>query len=273
MKKFILFLALVSFSAVAQPVGMQLYSLRDQLPKDLSGYLAKTAAWGITELEGGGTYGLSVPEFLKLCAQHKLKMVSIGADYNDLDKNVQKVVADAKAFGVKYVMCAWIPHAEGPLSMSDANKAVEVFNRAGKVLAENGISLCYHMHGYEFTAAPAGTVFDEMVKGCDPRYINFELDVYWAKQGSQDPLALLKKYPNRFPLLHLKDRKHGTPDTTNGHQDVETNVVLGTGDVGIGGILAAAPALGVKHYFIEDESSRVEQQIPESVKFIRKYLK
>ena len=80
---------------------------------------------------------------------------------------------------------------------------------------------------------------------------------------------LLKKYPNRFLLMHLKDRKPGTPGNQNGNADVETNVVLGTGDVGIAEIIKQAKKSGVKHYFIEDESSRSETQIPQSLKFLK----
>ena len=277
----LLFLSLIlSYSSVnAQqsngktPIGLQLYSLRDYLPKDVYGYIDKIEDWGITELEGGGTYGLSIPDFLQLCADHRLKMISIGADYNDLASAPEKVIDQARAFGVRYAVVYWIPHADGPLSIDDARKAVEVFSSAGRKLAEAGISLCYHPHGYEFAPYEDGTVFDYMMKSLDPRWFNFELDVYWAKQGGVDPLELLRKYPLRFPLMHLKDRKPGTPDSSNGHADVETNVVLGSGDVGIGPILKEARKLGVKHFFIEDESSRVLDQMAPSIQFIRKNLK
>lgn len=256
-----------------QPIGLQLYSLRDYLPKDVYGYIDKIEDWGITELEGGSTYGLSVKDFLQLCKDHRLKMISIGADYNDLATAPEKVIDQARAFGVRYAVVYWIPHTDGPLSIEDARKAVAVFNSAGRKLAEAGISLCYHPHGYEFSTYEDGTVFDYMMKNLDARWFNFELDVYWAKQGGADPLALMRKYPLRFPLMHLKDRLIGTPDSSNGHADVETNVVLGTGDVGIGPILQEARKLGVRHFFIEDESSRVLDQMPPSVEFIRKNLK
>lgn len=258
---------------IAQPIGIQLYSLRDHLPKDYRGNLARIAEWGITELEGGGTNGMPAAEYKQMLAGYGLKMIAIGADYGDLEKNVAKVIAAAREMEVKYVVCYWIPHADGPLSIDDARKAVMVFGSAGKMLAENGITLCYHPHGYEFSAYGSGTVFDEMIKSLDPKHMSFEMDVYWVKQGGVDPLTLMRKYPGRFPLVHLKDRRPGTPDSANGHADVETNVVLGTGDVGIGNILQEATRLGVRHFFIEDESSRVLQQVPESVKFMRRYLK
>lgn len=269
----LLFLLFSVTGVFAQPIGIQLYSLRDHLPKDYPGNLARIASWGITELEGGGTNGMTAAAYKQLLAGHGLKMIAIGADYGDLEKNISKVITNAREMEVKYVVCYWIPHADGPLSMEDARKAISVFASAGKILAANGITLCYHPHGYEFSPYGSGTVFDEIIRSLDPKDMSFEMDVYWVKQGGVDPLALMRKYPGRFPLVHLKDRRPGTPDSADGHADVETNVVLGSGDVGIGAILKEAASLGVRHYFIEDESSRVLQQVPESVKFIRKFLK
>jgi sugar phosphate isomerase/epimerase len=112
-----------------------------------------------------------------------------------------------------------------------------------------------------------------MMKNMDPAYANFEMDVFWIKHPGQDPVALLKKYPNRFLLMHLKDRRPGTPGNQEGKADVESNVVLGSGDIGIAEIMREAPRAGVKHYFIEDESSRSEQQVPESLAFLRSLRK
>src|SRR4051812_20128524 len=94
----------------AQEIGLQLYSLRNQFKTDVPGTLAKIKSFGIHEIEGGGTYGLSMDEYKKLLAQNGLKMVSVGADFQKLATNPQEVVDEAKAFGAKYVMCSWIPH-------------------------------------------------------------------------------------------------------------------------------------------------------------------
>lgn len=274
MKKVTLaFLLFMSFSLFSQEIGLQLYSVRDQIPKDVKGTLALIKSWGITELEGGGTYGMTTEAFLKLCQENGLKMKSIGADFKELETEIPKIVAQAKAMGVKYVVCFWLPHQNDLFTKADADKAVEVFNLAGKQLSQNGLNLCYHPHGYEFNSAGNGTLFDYMVEKTDSRYVNFEMDVYWVKQGGADPVALLQKYPKRFKMLHLKDRLPGTPNSTNGHADVETNVVLGKGDVNIAEIMRVAKKIGIKHYFIEDESSRVVQQVPESVKFLKSLKK
>jgi sugar phosphate isomerase/epimerase len=230
--------------------------------------LQKISKMGIRELEGGGTYGLTVDSFKTLLKKNNLRIVSMGVGFKELDSNTRAVVDRAKTFGADYVTCTWIPH-ENDFTIEHAKKAVDVFNKAGKVLKENGISLVYHPHGYEFGSYQGGTVFDYMVKYMEPSYANFEMDVFWIKHPGQDPVALLKKYPNRFLLMHLKDRKPGTAGNQQGRADVESNVTLGTGDVGIAEIMRVAPEAGVRHYFIEDESSRSEQQVPESLKFLK----
>jgi sugar phosphate isomerase/epimerase len=274
MKKYLLMplfvVALFSHTLPAQTeVGLQLYSLRNQFKEEVPGTLRMIEDWGIREIEGGGTYGLPMPEFKKLLKEHKLKVVSVGADYNQLKENPQAAIDNAKAFGAKYVVCFWIPHDGDSFTLENMQDAVKVFNSAGKKLAENGLSLCYHPHGYEFRPYQQGTLFDYLVKETDPRYLNFEMDVFWVKHAGQDPVALLEKYPKRFLLMHLKDRKHGTEGNQNGHADVETNVVLGSGDVGIAEVMKAAKKAGVKHYFIEDESSRSVIQIPQSLQYLK----
>ncbi|MFT3748392.1 MAG: sugar phosphate isomerase/epimerase [Agriterribacter sp.] len=269
-KHVILFISLVvlTIPALAQTIGVQLYSFRNQFKKDVPGTLEKIAAMGIKEVEGGDSYGMPVDEFKALLKKNDLKIVSVGADFKQLSENPGKAVETAKTYGAKYVMVAWIPHGEN-YTIDDAKNAVEVFNRAGKILKEQGISLCYHAHGYEFLPYENGTIFDYMAEHMNPEYANFEMDVFWVKHPGQDPVALLKKYPNRFPLMHLKDRLPGTEGNQKGHVDVETNVVLGAGDVGIADIMRAAKKAGVKHYFIEDESSRSMEQVPKSLAFLK----
>ncbi len=254
----------------AQEIGLQLYSLRNEFKKDVPGTLAKIKEWKIKQIEGGGTYGLPVDEYKKLLQQNNLEMVSYGAGFDELEKNPQTVIDNAKAFGAKYIMCAWVPHKEGEFSMDDIKKAINVFSAAGKLMYENGLKLCYHPHGYEFLPYEKGTMFDYMVKNTDPKYVNYEMDVFWVKHPGQDPVALLKKYPNRFLMLHLKDREPGTEGNQNGCAPDESNVVLGKGDVGIAAIMKEAKKIGIKHYFIEDESPKSVEQIPQSLDFLHK---
>ena len=254
----------------AQEIGLELYSLREQLKTDVPGTIAKVKSWNIKELEATGTYGLRRDLFKKLLLENNLKLVGVSADFQQLESNPMAVVDEAKALGATYVVCFWIPHKGTEFGIEDIEKANRVFSTAGKLIHANGLKLCYHPHGYEFRAFKNSTLFDYMVKNTDPRYLNFEMDVFWVKHPGQDPVALLKKYPSRFLLLHLKDRKPGTKGNQTGEADVETNVVLGQGDVGIADVMKAAKKAGVKHYFIEDESSRSEEQIPKSLEYLKK---
>jgi sugar phosphate isomerase/epimerase len=265
----ILFFMPITLFLQSQEIGVQLYSFRNQIPKDIPGTLQKIREMGITELEGGGSYGMPQLEFTSMISKMGFKMISIGADFDKLQKDLPGIIAEAKAYGAKYAVCFWIPHNGDDFNFENAKKGVEVFNAAGKILKENGISLCYHPHGYEFRPYEKGTLFDYIISNAKTEWVNFEMDVFWIKHPGQDPVALLKKYPGRFQLMHLKDRKPGTVGNQNGDADVETNVVLGSGDVGIADIMMVAKKAGVKHFFIEDESSRSMEQVPLSLAFLK----
>lgn len=253
-------------NVTAQEVGLQLYSLRNQFKEDIPSTLKLINDWGITVVEGGDSYGMPEEEFKGLLAKNNLKVVSIGAGFNELANAPEQVVKKAKSYGATYVMCAWIPHDGNNFGIEDTQKAVEVFNSAGKILRDNGLKLAYHAHGFEFRPYKDGTLFDYMAEHA--KYFDFEMDVYWVHHGGEDPLKLLRKYPSKFILLHLKDMEKGTKKDNTGHADVETNVVLGTGEVDIAGVVAEAKKMGIKYMFIEDECSRVVDQVPKSLRYL-----
>jgi sugar phosphate isomerase/epimerase len=266
---FSILLSLCVVTTQAQEIGLQLYSLRNQFAKDVPGTMAKVKEMGIKEVELAGTYGLGFPDFIKLIAKNNLKVVSYGTDFERLQNFPQSVADEARAFGAQYVACFWIPHNGDTFTKEDVDKEAEVFNAAGKILTQSGLLFCYHPHGYEFQLYNDKPLFEYMMDKFDSRYVHLEMDVFWIKQPGQDPVALLKKYSNRVVLMHLKDRKIGTPNSQDGHADDETNVVLGAGDVGIADIMKEAKELGIKHFFIEDESSNSEAQIPLSLSYLK----
>ena len=260
---------LIAPALFSQPeIGVQLYSFRNEFKTDVKGTLQKVRDMGISKLEGGSTYGMSTPDFLALLKQNNMQVVSYGAGFEELEKDPAAVIAKAKQFGSEFIVCTWIPHQGDSFTIDNMKRAVEVFTKAGREIANAGMSLCYHPHGYEFRPYESEYLFDYLVKNTDPKHLNFEMDVFWIKHPGQDPVALLRKYPERFKLLHLKDRKPGTPGNQFGRADVETNVVLGTGDVGIAEIMKAAKELNIRYAFIEDESSRSMTQVPQSLKFL-----
>lgn len=202
-----------------------------------------------------------------MLAERNFNMVSVQGGYMDLKNDVDKVIESAKAYGATYVMCAWIDHEGDDFDIDNAKEAVEIFNTAGKRLKEEGLILVYHMHGYEFRPYEDGTLFDYMAKNAE--HFAFEMDVYWVKHGGADPMTLLNKYPDLFYLMHIKDMEKGVKGNNTGHSDVETNVVAGTGQIDIAGLVKRGKELGVKYMFIEDESSQVVEQVPQSLEYLK----
>lgn len=144
-----------------------------------------------------------------------------------------------------------------------------MFNKAGKLFEENGVLLAYHPHGYEFRPYEDGDLMDHIIKSST--HFDFEMDIYWFALPGEDPVTWLRKYPEEFKLMHVKDCEKGTPVDHTGESDVENNVVLGTGQVKVKEAVLEARAMGMEYIFIEDESSRVEEQVPESLTFLRSF--
>lgn len=263
-------LLLCPLSLSAQEIALQLYSLRNEMKIDPVKYHQLIGKWGISALEGGGGYGMSDSEYQKLLKDNNLRVVGVGADYNKLKTDPASILSEAKKYGAKFATCYWIPHAEGPISLEEMKAATELFNQVGEQFAKEGVTLTYHPHGYEFVKSGSGTPMDYMLENA--KHFKFNMDVFWVQMGGGDPLAIMKSHPGKFPQLHLKDRKKGTPGSLDGRGDVEANVVLGTGDIDIAGLIKEAKKQGTKYLVIEDESSRSVEQIPQSVAYIKSVL-
>ena len=252
--------------------GVQTYTFRKSFPNGVAQTLDSIKRMGFTEIEGSA--GKMTPEeFKKLCDERGLKIPSTGAGYDQLVKDPLALAVNAKALGASYLMCAWIPHTKGNFSLENAKKAVEDFNTAGKVLKENGITFCYHVHGFEFQPYEKGTLLDYLITNTNPEYVSFEMDILWTQFGGGDPVSLLKKYGNRWKLMHLKDLRKGVPKDLTGGTSQENDVALGTGEIDIPGILREAKKAGITHYFIEDESSHVNTQVPQSIAYLKSLKK
>jgi len=251
-------------------IGVQAYTYRNSFPNSITATLDTIKSLGITEMEGGNMKGVTPEDFKKMLTERGITMTSIGADYGAITKDPEASVAQAKFWNVKYVMVAWIPHGK-EFTIVEAKKAVEDFNRVGKVLHDNGIALCYHAHGYEFgpSGEGDGTLFDYIAQHTDPKYLSFELDMMWAFHGGADPAKLLYKYKGRYKLIHLKDIRKGVANDRTGGTPQVNDVALGTGQLDVPGILKAAKAVGIEHYYIEDESPNHAAQIPVTIAYIK----
>jgi sugar phosphate isomerase/epimerase len=252
------------------PWGLQLYSMRAQLEKDVPDALDEVRTWGVRFVELAGTYGLAPAQFKAELDAHHLDPVSGHFPYERFRDDPEAVALEAAQLGLIYAGCAWIPH-QGTFDEQACRDAIAVFNRAGKVLASHKMKFFYHTHGYEFVPCRGGTLFDKLVQGTDPKDVHFEMDIFWVFHAGKNPVAVMDKYPNRFELMHLKDMRQGTRlDLLTGSSDVRNDVALGAGVLDLRSILREAKDIGVQWYFIEDESPDSERQIPQSIEYLEK---
>ncbi|MDB6171855.1 MAG: iolE 6 [Chthoniobacteraceae bacterium] len=274
MKRILLSLLLTASTAFAGDfsgtAGLQLYSLRESFKKDVPGTLDKVKALGFTEVETATTYGMPNEKFLALLTERGLNPISGHFQYEALSKDLAGAVNTAKALGLKFAACPWIPHEEANFNEATCRKAAADFNAWGAAFAKEGIKFVYHAHGYEFIPFGDGTLFDLLVKETKPEAVAFEMDVFWIMHPGQDPVKLLEKYPNRWALMHLKDiRKGAKTGVPSGHAPLTDDVAIGTGMTDWPAVLRTAAKVGIQHYFIEDESPTVEQQIPVSLSYLK----
>jgi sugar phosphate isomerase/epimerase len=270
---FVWLICLASFTQAQKilytaPLGVEAYTFRKSFPIDVTTTLDTIRLMGFTEIEGGGGK-MPAEEFKKLCDAKGISIPSMGVSYEFLNKYPDSLASMARQLGAVYVMCAWIPHKNNVLTYKDAAKAVNDFNRIGEYLKGRGIIFCYHAHGYEFQPYENGTLLDYIIKNSNPQYVSFEMDIFWIQFGGGDPVALLKKYGDRWKLMHLKDMRKGTKKDLTGLTGPENDVPLGTGEIDIPAILKEANKIGIKHFFIEDESNFVNAQVPQSIAYLK----
>ncbi|HVY71306.1 MAG TPA: sugar phosphate isomerase/epimerase, partial [Verrucomicrobiae bacterium] len=251
------------------PLGLQLYSLRHHFQKNIPFSLDHVRDLGFVEIEGG-SFNYPPEVFLNMLAARGLKLVSTGGDYARLRDDPDSVIARAKALGVEYVSCSWIPHAKGQFNEKNARDAAAVFNQAGEKLRAAGLRLAYHPHGYEFQPWQNGTLFDLMASQTKPENLSFELDVFWAVHGGADPVKLMERYGSRFQLMHVKDLRKGAQGNLTGGAPDSDSVAVGEGQVDWPAVLRTAEKVGVKHYFIEDEAVEAIDQIPRTLRYLEK---
>jgi sugar phosphate isomerase/epimerase len=254
-------------------VGLQLYSLRaTTLAHGLPASLDLAKSYGLTEVETGGSApGFNADQIRAALDARGLKAVSAHFQYDALAKDLPGAIREAKALGVKFAICPWIPH-DGAFNAATARKATDDFNKWGEAFRAEGIRFGYHPHGYEFVAgATAGdTLLDEMIRGTKPENVCFEMDVFWAVHGGGDPVKLLGKYPSRWVALHVKDIRKGAPTgLTTGHAPDTDNVTVGTGQIDWKAVIGMAQKIGVQYYFIEDETPTPLECIPASLAYLR----
>ncbi|MDH4089545.1 MAG: sugar phosphate isomerase/epimerase [Cyclobacteriaceae bacterium] len=274
---YLVLLSSLSFTATAQRFGKTLketpgivsYTYRHSFERDIAATLDTIKGLGITNIEFSSLFGKTAIEIRKMLDERGMRCTSFGVSYLDLVNKTDEVGQNAKTLGASFVRVAWIPH-DGPFTIETAQKAIKDFNAAGKTLEETfALTFCYHNHGYEFSPYESGTLFDFIVANTNPAFVSFELDILWAFHGGADPVELLEEYGQRFKLMHVKDLRKGVEGDFTGSTSVENDVALGTGQINVREAIIAAKKSAIKYYYIEDESSSVNVQVPKSIKFLK----
>jgi sugar phosphate isomerase/epimerase len=238
-------------------IGLQLYTLRNELSKDLEGTLKKVAAIGYKEVElfgytDGKFFGKTTKEFKAMLKSLGLDPVSghygAGVERKDvkgtLSNDWQRAVDDAAELGQKYVNCAYLTDAERK-SIDDYKKYVDLFNKSGEVAKKAGLQFGYHNHDFEFKKMDGQLPYD-LIASTDPELVKLELDLYWIVKAGLDPVDLFKKYPGRFPLWHVKDMDKGD----------QSFAEVGTGSIDFKKIFDARKIAGMTHFFVEQDMAK-----------------
>jgi sugar phosphate isomerase/epimerase len=233
-------------------IGLQLYSLRDDMTKDAAGTLKKAAGMGYYSLEtasygDGKVYGMLPGEFKKHVDGLGMKLTSchLGGPNYTKDTHTaamdwwKTAIEDHKKMGMKYMIK---PGMKFPEKLDELKVQMDYFNAIGELTAASGMQFGWHNHNHEFTKIEDKVIFDFMLENTNPKTVIFEMDVYWVMKGGCSPIEYMKKYPKRFQLLHIKDEKE---IGESGLLDFKT-------------IFETGYSIGIKDYYVEVERYNFE---------------
>jgi sugar phosphate isomerase/epimerase len=238
-------------------LGLQLYTVRNEMGKDFEGTLAKVAAAGYREVEFAGYFDHAPKDVRAILDRHKLTAPSTHVDYASVETKLAQVIETSHVIGHKFLVNPWID--EEMRKQPDVWKRMAAtFNKAGEACKKAGLQFAYHNHHFEFVPVNGVMPFDQLLKECDGDLVKMELDLCWITVARQDPLLYFQRYPGRFPLVHVKGLKkvpegeapvpfdQAIPNIT----DVGTNDVIDWKR-----IFAKADQAGIRHYFVEHDAA------------------
>ncbi len=223
------------------PYALQLYTVRDHMANDPRGTLKNVKELGYDFVEIAGTAGLSNEDFQAALKKAGLQAVSAHVGIEEVARNVDGVIAMCKTFGIRFATVSWS-------SAENKEKVLEnarILDTAGAALRAAGIRLCYHNHAHEFVVFDGICALDLLYATAAPENLAAQLDVFWVVYGKADPVALLKKYAGRCPLLHVKDK------APEGTKPIFAN--LGQGEISWKPVFEAARSAGVEWYIVEQD--------------------
>lgn len=267
---------MLSAAPAERRVGLQLYTLREYIGKDVKGVIARVAAAGYREVEIFGYsksnhfWGTSAADFSALLKAHHITSPSghygldqyLGSEAK-LD-DLKEWIEVAHTLGHQYLTVPYI--ADSFRKDADGFKAVaHKFNKAAALCKQEGLQFAYHNHAFEFEPVGGTTGYEILLKETDPSLVKFEMDIYWIVRGGKDPITLFREHPGRFVMWHVKDM-----DRANPHLNTE----VGKGSIDYKKIFKAAKLSGVTHFIMEQENFAIDayESITESCRYIRQSL-
>lgn len=251
-----------TFGGTKKSIGVQLYTVRKEINKDLIGTLKKVADIGYTSIEPAGYrdgkfYGKVPKEFKKIANDLGLEVLS---SHNGIrPDHIEKIVEDNVSLGVDYTVLPYLGNTQRK-TLDDYKKLAESFNTYGEVCNKAGIKFAYHNHAFEFDVMEDKFPYDVLLEGTDPDLVSFEMDLYWLKKAGKDPIDYFDKYPGRFAMWHVKDM-----DPLSGKY-----TEVGSGNIDFKEIFNNPSKSGMQYFFVELDNS--ERPALESIKISYDYL-
>ena len=248
----------LAFDIKNKNIGLQLYTLRDALPKDVKGTIEKISKIGYNEVETYGFsakdafFGTSVKDFKSLLSDNGLKATSGHYDFSSLIKEnstdfLKASIEAANVLGSEYIVVPWLEESMRK-SIDDYKKIAQKINEAAILCKNAGLKIAYHNHDFEFIDFDGTNGYEILLKETDKNLVDFELDLYWVVRADKNPLQLFKENQGRFTMWHVKDMDKQNP---------ALNTEIGNGSIDFKAIFANAKLSGMKRFFVEQENNYV----------------
>ena len=225
-----------------EPIGLQLYTVRDLLAADTPGTLATIAAAGYAEVETAGYADLTAIQFAVALKDAGLSAPSAHVPLQLIESEPENLIEAAHTVGHRYLVLPWLNEQQRD-SLEQYRHIAAVLNKFGEQCAAAGIQLAYHNHDFEFVPIAGTLPYDLLLNECDAELVKFEMDLFWAVKAGVDPTAYFKAGPGRYPLCHVKDMN-----------SAGEMVAVGDGDINFAALFEAGEAGGLKHYFVEHDN-------------------
>ena len=222
-------------------IGLQLYTLREELSRDFDGTLSRVAALGFREMEFAGYFERNAAEVRKALDDNGLNSPAAHIQMAAVRSDLQREIDFAAEVGQRYIVVPII--ADSERSTDDYKRHAETLNHAGEMTRAAGIKMAYHNHGFEFERTGNRAHYDILLEETEPDLVDFELDLYWIANAGVDPMTYLVNHPGRFSMLHVKDRDQFGRMTS-----------VGSGTINFAKIFAQADTAGFQHFFIEHDN-------------------